>query len=64
MIGTDPTAAMLEHHGDMTGIGESWSRLMETLVADGFRVVGPAREVGVLADVGLDSDVDGPDPKG
>ena len=45
-----PTAAMLEHHGDMTGIGESWSRLMETLVADGFRVVGPAREVYLNAD--------------
>ena len=40
-----PTAATLLHHGDMSGIGESWSALMEQVVADGYRVVGPAREV-------------------
>ena len=45
-----PTAATLEHHGDMTGIGESWSRLMEALVAAGFRVAGPARELYLNAD--------------
>ena len=40
-----PTAATLVHRGDMTGIGESWSALMEKVVADGYRVIGPAREV-------------------
>ena len=44
------TAATMMHHGDMTGIGESWSRLMEALVADGYRVVGLAREVYLNAD--------------
>ncbi|MFT4279746.1 MerR family transcriptional regulator [Microbacterium sp.] len=45
-----PIAATLRHHGDMTGIGESWSTLMETLVADGYRVVGACREVYLEAD--------------
>ena len=40
-----PTAATLLHRGDMSGIGESWATLMEQVVADGYRVVGPAREV-------------------
>ncbi|MEV4854588.1 MerR family transcriptional regulator [Microbacterium sp. LM3X-1.2] len=40
-----PTAATLQHRGDMTGIGESWSTLMQKLVADGYRVVGDTREV-------------------
>lgn len=44
------TAATLQHHGDMTGIGESWSRLMEQIVADGYRVVGASREVYLRAD--------------
>ena len=39
------TAATLVHRGDMAGIGESWSALMEKVVADGYRVIGPAREV-------------------
>lgn len=40
-----PTAATLRHYGDMTGLGESWMRLMERLVADGYRIAGPTREV-------------------
>lgn len=40
-----PTAATLLHRGDMSGIGESWAALMEQIVADGYRVVGPGREV-------------------
>lgn len=40
-----PTAATLQHRGDMSGIEESWSTLMAQIVADGFRVVGPTREV-------------------
>lgn len=45
-----PTAATLRHRGDMSGIGESWSALMEQIVADGYRVVGPTREVYLEAD--------------
>ena len=40
-----PTAATLLHRGDMSGIGESWMLLLETLVADGYRAIGPTREV-------------------
>ena len=40
-----PLAATLLHRGDMTGIGDSWMALMERLVEDGYRVVGPTREV-------------------
>ena len=45
-----PTAATLLHRGDMSGIGESWSALMERIAADGYRVVGAAREVYLEAD--------------
>ncbi len=45
-----PTAATLLHHGDMSGIGESWAQLMERLVADGYRVAGPTREVYLVAE--------------
>lgn len=45
-----PTAATLLHRGDMTGIGESWSRLLESLVADGYRIVGASREVYLQAE--------------
>jgi DNA-binding transcriptional MerR regulator len=45
-----PVAATLQHRGDMSGIGEAWSALMEQLVADGYRVTGPCREVYVEAD--------------
>lgn len=51
-----PTAATLLHRGDMSGIGESWAALMEQLVADGYRVVGPGREVY------LETDGHGPGP--
>lgn len=44
------TAATLQHRGDMSGIGESWSRLMEQIVADGYRVIDPCREVYLEAD--------------
>jgi DNA-binding transcriptional MerR regulator len=40
-----PLAATLQHRGDMSGIGEAWSTLMEQLVADGYRVTGACREV-------------------
>ncbi|WP_449407954.1 MerR family transcriptional regulator [Microbacterium maritypicum] len=45
-----PRAATLQHRGDMSGIGESWSTLMQQLVADGYRVVGDTREVYLEAD--------------
>ena len=35
------TAAVLTHHGDMPSIGRSWMALMEQIVADGYRIVGP-----------------------
>lgn len=44
------TAATLQHRGDMSGIGEAWSALMERAVADGYRVVGACREVYLEAD--------------
>ncbi|MDC7121671.1 MerR family transcriptional regulator [Cellulomonas fimi] len=40
-----PLAAIALHHGDMSGIGESWMALFEQLTADGYRVAGPTREV-------------------
>ncbi|WP_260857287.1 MerR family transcriptional regulator [Microbacterium sp. 1.5R] len=45
-----PTAATLQHRGDMSGIEESWSTLMQQIVADGYRIVGPTREVYLEAD--------------
>lgn len=45
-----PTAATLRHHGVLDGIGESWAQLFERLVADGYRVSGPTREVYLVAD--------------
>ncbi|GAA3622862.1 MerR family transcriptional regulator [Microbacterium awajiense] len=44
------TMATLIHRGDMSGIGESWGTLMEHIVADGYRIVGPTREVYLEAD--------------
>lgn len=44
------TAATILHHGDMTGIGDSWTRLLETLVADGYRATGDVREVYLVAE--------------
>jgi DNA-binding transcriptional MerR regulator/effector-binding domain-containing protein len=43
------TAAVLTHRGDMPSIGRSWMELMGRLVDDGYRVVGPTREVYVHA---------------
>lgn len=43
------TMARLRHHGDMTGIGESWAGLMTGVVADGYKMAGPSREVYVHA---------------
>jgi len=45
-----PLAATTRHHGDMSGIGDSWNALFERLVADGYRMVGPTREVYLVAD--------------
>lgn len=45
-----PTMATLLHRGDMTGIGESWSRLMQAVIDDGYRMTGPTREVYLEAD--------------
>lgn len=39
------TAAVLTHRGDMPSIGESWRALMGQIVDDGYRMVGPTREV-------------------
>lgn len=38
-------AGTLIHHGDMPSIGRSWQRLMEQIEADGYRIIGPAREI-------------------
>ncbi|TQK19299.1 DNA-binding transcriptional MerR regulator [Microbacterium sp. SLBN-154] len=43
-------AATLIHLGDMTSIGESWATLMEQVVADGYRIIGPTREVYLVAE--------------
>ncbi len=43
------TAAVLTHYGDMPSIGRSWMALMEQIVADGYRIVGPTREIYVEA---------------
>lgn len=45
-----PTMATLIHRGDMSGIGESWSRLMGRVIEEGYRMTGPCREVYVEAD--------------
>lgn len=45
------TAAVLVHRGDMPTIGRSWMALMEQLAEDGYRVIGPTREVYVHAPV-------------
>ena len=45
-----PTAAVLTHHGDMPSIGRSWMALMDQIVADGYRIVGPTREIYVDAE--------------
>ena len=42
-------AAVLTHRGDMPTIGRSWMALMEQVVDDGYRIVGPTREVYVHA---------------
>ena len=44
------TAAVLAHHGDMPSIGRSWMALMDQIVTDGYRIVGPTREVYVDAE--------------
>ena len=44
------TMATLIHRGDMSGIGESWSRLMQGVIDDGYRMTGPCREVYLEAD--------------
>ena len=43
------TAAVLTHRGDMPSIGGSWMELMSQVVDDGYRIVGPTREVYVEA---------------
>ena len=43
------TAAVLEHRGDMPSIGGSWMALMGQIAEDGYRIVGPTREVYVHA---------------
>ncbi|WP_353813758.1 MerR family transcriptional regulator [Agromyces sp. SYSU T00266] len=44
------TMATLIHRGDMTGIGQSWRTLMDGIVAEGYRITGPTREVYLVAD--------------
>ena len=43
-----PTAAVLVHRGEMARIGDSWMHLTDQLVADGYRMTGPTREVYLL----------------
>jgi DNA-binding transcriptional MerR regulator len=45
-----PKAAVFTHRGDMPSIGEAWMALMEQVVADGYRISGPTREVYVDAE--------------
>ena len=49
-------AAVLTHHGDMPSIGESYSKLMNGLIDDGYRMTGPCREVYLEADGDLPQD--------
>ncbi|WP_239539418.1 MerR family transcriptional regulator [Microbacterium sp. B35-04] len=49
-----PTAGVLTHRGDMPSIGRSWMTLMSQVVDDGYRIVGPTREVYVEAGPELD----------
>lgn len=44
-----PMMARLRHHGDMSGIDESWAALMSQIVADGYVMATPTREVYVHA---------------
>ncbi|MFZ1409918.1 MAG: GyrI-like domain-containing protein [Micropruina sp.] len=44
------TMATLLHCGDMSGIGESWSTLMQCVIEDGYRLAGPGREVYLRAE--------------
>ncbi|MFC9918615.1 MerR family transcriptional regulator [Agromyces binzhouensis] len=44
------TMATLIHRGDMIGIGQSWSTLVDGIVAEGYRITGPTREVYLVAD--------------
>lgn len=44
------TMATLIHRGDMSGIGDSWSTLMERVSEDGYRMTGATREVYLEAD--------------
>lgn len=37
--------ARLRHHGDMTRLDESWAALITGIVADGYSMTGPSREV-------------------
>ncbi|MEI3866420.1 MerR family transcriptional regulator [Microbacterium sp. CCNWLW134] len=43
-------AATMIHLGELETIGESWATLMEQVVADGYRIIGPTREVYLVAD--------------
>lgn len=43
-------AAVLEHHGEMARIGDSWMALMDAVAAEGYQVVGPCREVYLQAE--------------
>jgi len=52
-----PAAATIIHRGDLSTLGETWSQLMEQVVADGYRLVGASREVYLEAD----GHVPGPD---
>lgn len=45
-----PLAAVVTHRGDMPSIGESYDLLMNGLIDDGYRMVGPCREVYLEAD--------------
>lgn len=45
-----PLAAVVTHRGDMPSIGESYDLLMTGLIEDGYRMVGPCREVYLVSE--------------
>jgi DNA-binding transcriptional MerR regulator/effector-binding domain-containing protein len=45
-----PLAARILHHGDMSGLGDTWRTLVDRVAADGYRLSGPSREVYLKAE--------------
>lgn len=45
-----PLASTLVHHGGMERIGDSWMTLSEWVEQNGYRFVGPCREVCLVSE--------------